>query len=101
MNREDVIREITQRLVDFYRPERIYLFGSAARGDWGPDSDLDFCVVVADDASEELLRTGAIYNSLRGVGLPKDVVPWRRSDFDSRAPVCDCLATRDDCARRN
>ncbi|HKD07874.1 MAG TPA: nucleotidyltransferase domain-containing protein [Bryobacteraceae bacterium] len=85
MNREDVIREITQRLVDFYRPERIYLFGSAARGDWGPDSDLDFCVVVADDASEELLRTGAIYNRLRGVGLPKDIVPWRRSDFDSRA----------------
>ena len=85
MTREEVIREITRRLVEFYRPERIYLFGSAARGDWGPDSDLDFCVIVPDDAPDEILRTGAIYNCLRGMGLPKDVVPWRKSDFESRA----------------
>ncbi len=85
MTRDEIIREITGRLVDFYHPERIYLFGSAARGDYGPDSDLDFCVVLPDDAPPELLRTGAIYNRLRGVGLPKDVVPWRKSDFESRA----------------
>jgi uncharacterized protein len=85
MTREEAIREITRRLVDFYRPERIYLFGSAARGDHGPDSDLDFCVVVPDDAPEGILRTGEIYNRLRAMGFPKDVVPWRRSDFDSRA----------------
>jgi len=85
MRREEIIREITRRLVEFYHSERIYLFGSAARGDYGPDSDLDFCVVLTDDAPEELLRTGPIYNCLRGMGLPKDVVPWRKSDFDSRA----------------
>ena len=74
MNREDIVREITRRLVEFYRPERIYLFGSAARGDSGPDSDLDFCIVLPDDAPEELLRSGAIYNRLRGMGLPKDIL---------------------------
>lgn len=42
--RDAAIKEITRRLVDFYHPVRIYLFGSAARGDGGPDSDLDFCV---------------------------------------------------------
>ena len=41
----DAIEEITRRLIEYYRPVRIYLFGSTARGDAGPDSDLDFCVV--------------------------------------------------------
>ncbi len=53
MTRDEAIEEITRRLIAFYHPERIYLFGSAARGDWGPDSDLDFCVVLPDDVSEE------------------------------------------------
>jgi predicted nucleotidyltransferase len=30
-----------------------HLFGSAARGDYGHDSDLDFCVVLPGDAPEE------------------------------------------------
>ena len=85
MTREEAIVAITERLVEYYRPERIYLFGSEARGDAGPDSDLDFCVVVADDAPVELLRDGSIYSLLRGMGRPKDIVPWRRGDFDARA----------------
>jgi predicted nucleotidyltransferase len=92
MTREQVIAEITERLRDYYRPERIYLFGSAARlfgsaarGEDGPDSDLDFCVVVPDDTPEELLRSGDIYTALGALGYPKDIIPWRRSDFDGRA----------------
>ena len=85
MTRDQAIAAITDRLVEYYRPERIYLFGSAARGEAGPDSDLDFCVVVPDDAPAELLRDGGIYSVLRGMGVPKDIVPWRRSDFEARA----------------
>jgi predicted nucleotidyltransferase len=85
MTREQAIAAITDRLVEYYRPERVYLFGSEARGDAGPDSDLDFCVVVPDDSPAELLRDGGIYSVLRGMGFPKDIVPWRRSDFEARA----------------
>ena len=85
MTQDQAIEEIARRLVAHYHPERIYLFGSAARGDSGPDSDLDFCVVLPDDAPEELLRSGAIYRELRGIGYPADVIPWRRTDFDARA----------------
>jgi predicted nucleotidyltransferase len=49
MTRDEAIAEITHRLIDFYQPVRIYLFGSVARGEDGPDSDLDFLVVVLDD----------------------------------------------------
>src|ERR1035441_8271010 len=58
MTKEQAIAEITRRLVDYYHPERIYLFGSAARGDSGPDSDLDFCVVLPDEAGESLYPPG-------------------------------------------
>ena len=85
MTREEAIQEIVRRLVEFYQPERIYLLGSSARGDCGPDSDLDFCVVVPDYAPEELMRSGEIYSKLGNTGYPKDVIPWRSSDFDARA----------------
>ena len=54
MTKREAIDEITRRLVEYYRPVRIYLFGSEARGDAGPDSDLDFCVVLPDDAPRSL-----------------------------------------------
>lgn len=85
MTRDESIAEITRRLVEYYQPERIYLFGSAARADASADSDLDFCVVVPDGTPDGLLRSGAVYSLLRGMGYPKDVIPWRRTDFDARA----------------
>lgn len=80
---EETIQAITRRLVQHFRPERVYLFGSVARGDYGPNSDLDFLVVVRDDAPKELLRGAS--SALRGMHVAADVVPWRQSDFDGRA----------------
>ncbi|MGH9720124.1 MAG: nucleotidyltransferase domain-containing protein [Bryobacteraceae bacterium] len=85
VKRDEVISEVTRRLVEFYAPERVYLFGSAARGESGPDSDLDFLVVVPDDVPSRLLRSGAVYQALEGVNVDVDVVPWRRTDFEGRA----------------
>jgi hypothetical protein len=59
VTRNQTIAEITRKLVGFYNPARIYLFGSVARGKVGPNSDLDFLVVVPDDTPEEQLGTGA------------------------------------------
>jgi predicted nucleotidyltransferase len=83
LSKQETIDEITRRLVEFYRPVRIYLFGSEARGESGPDSDLDFLVVVPDDAPKEQLR-GA-YSLLRDMREAVDVIPWRQTDFDGRA----------------
>jgi uncharacterized protein len=84
MTQDQTIAEITRRLVDYFHPERIYLFGSAARGDGGPDSDLDFCVVLPDDAPESLYRLG-VHRALWGIGAAADVVRWPASDFEMRA----------------
>ena len=37
---------MVQRIVKKFRPERVILFGSQARGDAGPDSDVDLLVVM-------------------------------------------------------
>jgi uncharacterized protein len=84
MTKQETIEEITRRLVDYFHPERIYLFGSVARGDDGPDSDLDFGVVLPDDAPESLYRPG-VHRALWGVGTAADVVRWPAGDFDARA----------------
>jgi predicted nucleotidyltransferase len=85
MTRDEAITEITHKLVEFYQPIRIYLFGSVARGDDGPDSDLDFLVVVPDDSPDDKLRPGAGRRAVRGTGFAKDIVPWRETDFEQRA----------------
>lgn len=84
---DPVVKEIVRRLVDAYQPERIYLFGSAARGELGPNSDYDVLVVVPDDASAERLRARRAYEVLWGIGVAVDVLVWRRSAFHDSAAV--------------
>lgn len=85
LTKQEVIEEMTRRLVDYYRPVRIYLFGSEARGEAGADSDLDFLVVVPDDTPEKTMRSDDLYKVLSDLGAAKDVIPWRQTDFEGRA----------------
>ena len=75
---------LIERLVEAYQPNRIYLFGSKARGDSGPDSDFDLMVVVPDDAPPARKRSRLAYEVLRGTGTAADVLIWTRSAFESR-----------------
>ena len=62
------LAEIVRRLIEAYRPLRLYLFGSHARGEAGADSDYDLLLVVPDDASPERRRSRLAYRVLRGTG---------------------------------
>ena len=42
---DSILTEIVQRLTSAFHPERIYLFGSVARGEAGPHSDYDLLMV--------------------------------------------------------
>ena len=91
---DPTLREILRRLIDAYQPERIYLFGSKARGDDGPDSDYDLLVVAPDDATEERRDSKLAYKVLWGVGTAADVIVWQKSPFDRRSRVvCSLPAT--------
>jgi predicted nucleotidyltransferase len=43
--------ELVRRIVEAVNPLRIILFGSAARGEMGPDSDIDVLARVVGDAA--------------------------------------------------
>ena len=81
---DPVLTEIVRRLVDAYQPERIYLFGSRARGEAGPDSDYDIMVIIPNDAPESRCRSRLAYEVLRGTGVAADVLIWRKSAFQQR-----------------
>lgn len=91
----DAIAEtIVRRLVSALSPERIYLFGSQARGDAGPDSDYDFLVVVRTSTLPRYRRDQAAFEALVGVGVAKDVLVLTHEEFErQRTVVCSLPAT--------
>jgi predicted nucleotidyltransferase len=81
---DPTLAEIVGRLVEAYRPEQIYLFGSQARGDAVPDSDYDLLIVAPDDASPERRDSKLAYRVLWGVAASVDVVVCHSSWFHAR-----------------
>ncbi len=72
MLNESTLNEIIRRIVEVAHPEKIILFGSAARGDLNRHSDIDL-LVVKDD-SDPWTLIGDIYGNLRGVGVGVDAI---------------------------
>lgn len=83
--RDPLLAEIVRRLANVYQPERIYLFGSTARGDAGPDSDYDLMILVPDDAPPGRKNPEAGYLAVEGLGRSGDFIVWTRGRFEGRA----------------
>lgn len=68
------------------RPATVIIFGSYARGDMTPNSDLDLLVVESElpDKAAEYLKLKAAIGRI-GVGV--DLVLLSKSDFDRRSQV--------------
>jgi predicted nucleotidyltransferase len=81
---DPLLKEIVRRLVKTFAPERIYLFGSTARGDAGPDSDYDLLVVVPDETPRERRRVRRGYEALAGLARSGDILVWPKQAFDAR-----------------
>lgn len=75
------IEDVVRRIVTCAQPEKIILFGSHARGDAGPDSDLDLLVVARASGSSRL-QALAMERSLIGVDLPVDLVVVTPQDLE-------------------
>jgi len=78
------LQEIVRRLAAVYHPERIYLFGSVARGESGPDSDYDLMVILPDGAPPHLRSEDPGYRALRGTGAGADILVWTRGQFEKQ-----------------
>jgi predicted nucleotidyltransferase len=68
----DLLNEIIRRIVAIAHPEKIILFGSRARGQARPTSDLDI-LVIAKTAEPNHRRSVPLYGALSGIPLDVDV----------------------------
>ncbi|AIS51441.1 DNA polymerase sigma [Thermoanaerobacter kivui] len=53
---EKEIQSIKNQIIQKYKPEDIYLFGSCARGIITKRSDIDICVIIATDNKRKLIQ---------------------------------------------
>ncbi|MBI5816218.1 MAG: nucleotidyltransferase domain-containing protein [Nitrospinae bacterium] len=84
---DPVLSEIVSRLVKTFKPDKIYLFGSKARGDFGQDSDYDILIVVPDEAEQARRKSRTAYQALRGTRAAADVIVQTRHEFESRLRI--------------
>jgi predicted nucleotidyltransferase len=85
---QNEIESITAQLIEKYKPEKIILFGSAARGDATPDSDLDFLIIKNDTPYKGRDRMIEV-SRLIDRNLPADFLVYRPEEFEKRLAMGD------------
>jgi uncharacterized protein len=73
MTTPDVIQTMTDRIIRDFQPLRIILFGSHARGDARPESDVDLLVVLPQVVNKRMAAV-AIRRILADLPVCKDIV---------------------------
>ena len=76
---QKILDDIIRRVVDVAQPERIILFGSAARGEMNHHSDVDLLIVK--EGGDANLRT-RIYEKLYGVRVAVDAILVSPADVE-------------------
>lgn len=82
------IAHITAQLVAKYAPERIILFGSAARGEFQPDSDADFLIIKQDCPRLGADRIRELHRLIER-NIPADFLVYRPDEFSERLALGD------------
>ena len=74
------LQDIVRRIVEVADPERIIMFGSAASGGMGPNSDVDLLVVKS--GADRLQLAQKIYRNLHGAAEAVDVIVVTPEDVE-------------------
>ncbi|PKQ29291.1 MAG: nucleotidyltransferase domain-containing protein [Actinobacteria bacterium HGW-Actinobacteria-10] len=82
----DALPDAMDRLIAAFDPIRIVMFGSHARGDARPDSDLDLLVVVPRMPDKRELAA-AMLRSLRGIPANIEVIPTDPAEIARRGDM--------------
>lgn len=79
---QDMLKELTRRLVTELRPEQIIMFGSHAWGKPDEDSDVDLLVIVPHSVDKPTQRATHAYRCLRGLMVPTDILVKTRAEVE-------------------
>jgi len=87
------IRIIVETIKERCHPEKIILFGSAARGEFEEGSDLDFFIIKRSRLPRHL-RPLRIYKFLKDQNLPIDFIIYTPEEFKERFSLGDFFIKR-------
>ncbi len=87
----EILNEITSRLVSRFRPEKIILFGSRARGTADARSDVDLLVICHINNGRHQLMV-EMDRALRGILVGRDIVVMTPEEFDRDQRIPGTLA---------
>jgi predicted nucleotidyltransferase len=76
----NILEDIIRRIVEVADPEKIILFGSAARGEMGRNSDVDLLIIK--QGGDQLNLMAQIYGNLHGVGAAVDAIVVSPEDVE-------------------
>ena len=78
---EQKLQELIRQVVEAVHPLQIILFGSAARGEMRPDSDLDLLIVMPE-GTHRRYTAQHLYRHITGLGMPFDVIVATPGDLE-------------------
>jgi HEPN domain-containing protein len=95
MSRPLVPRKLLDPVVEYFKPQRVILFGSRARGEATRDSDIDLLVVVDDNTPPEKLNWQDGFGAYRSK-RDADIFPMRAETFERDRSIANTLAAEAD-----
>lgn len=86
-------QELIRRIRSVTEPDKIILFGSQARGEGKPPSDIDLLIIARSDLPR-YKRPVPFYRALSGLGVAKDIVVYTPEEVeDWKTASCSLVAT--------
>lgn len=83
-----IVYSMVKRIQEKFNPEKIIVFGSWARGEAGPDSDVDILVIMDCTREQKREIQAAIRKELREFKVPKDIVIASPEDINKYKDAC-------------
>jgi predicted nucleotidyltransferase len=77
---EELLQTITNRIANELHPQKIILFGSWARGERGPHSDIDL-LIVQESTLPRPQRYAEVRRLFWGMGIPMDILVYTPEEF--------------------
>jgi predicted nucleotidyltransferase len=87
-----IVDEIVRRIVETVHPEKIILFGSQARREARPGSDMDL-LVIADSKEPRYRRSAQLYGVLSDILVPMDILVYSPEEVEEWSGVRQAFVT--------
>ena len=87
LHTEQQLQAIVDIIIRVADPEQIILFGSRARGDARPDSDVDLLIIESEPFSAKRIRrkeAGRLWLALANIDVSKDLLLYSRDEVEAR-----------------